>query len=57
MGFLEYCVENDSEVDRKECCAHLARSASAREGRDGKILPQNVRSGMGGGKGFGVHYF
>lgn len=26
VGFLEYCVENDGEVDRKECCAHLVRS-------------------------------
>lgn len=32
VGFLEYCVENDSEVDRKECCAHLARSAACKGG-------------------------
>lgn len=36
---LEYCVENDGEVDRKECCAHLARSSMGKGGQGSTILP------------------
>lgn len=30
MG-LEYCVENEGKVDKKECCAHLVRCPVGKE--------------------------
>lgn len=42
VGFLEYCVENEGKVDKKQCCAHLARSPMGKGVWDSTILPQKV---------------